>query len=207
MEKLSRQQQAIYDFLVQYQENRGFPPSVREICDAVGLRSTSTVHGHLSRLERKGLLRRDPTKPRAIEIVAVQQKKSSLVSIPILGRIRAGAPILTQEEIRGYHSLPREFARDENSFILDIMGDSMIEAGILHGDQVIICPNAHIMNGDIVVAMIIDEQTGESLTTIKRFFKEKNGFRLQPENSSLDPIFVKEVEILGKVIGLLRNYR
>lgn len=207
MEKLSKSQQKIYDFLLQYQELHGYPPSVREICEAVGLRSTSTVHGHLSRLEKKGYLRRDSTKPRAIEITALQQRKSRLVSIPLLGRVTAGIPINAQEEIRNYYSLPREFARDEDSFMLDVIGDSMIEAGILNGDQIIVSPEAHVMNGDIVVAMMIDDRTGEGMATVKRFFREKKGFRLQPENNRMDPIFVDEVTILGKVIGLIRNYR
>lgn len=209
MEKLSKQQQIIYDFLIKYQEDHGYPPSVRDICDAVGLRSTSTVHGHLSRLERKGLIQRDPTKPRAIEITALMEKKNDTITIPIVGRIRAGNPVVAQEEIRGYHSLPRELVRDKNSFVLDVVGDSMVEAGILNGDQIIICPDAYVMNGDIVVAMVIDDITGERLSTVKRLFKENDHYRLQPENSRMQPIFVPEVEleVLGKVIGLLRNYR
>jgi repressor LexA len=205
MVKLSAPQQAIYDYMKQYQLAKGYPPSVREICTAVGLRSTSTVHGHLTRLERKGLLRRDPTKPRAIEIVELQQSRSKTYSLPVVGRVTAGTPILAQQDIEEYMTVPAQFAHCENAFILDVKGDSMIDAGILSGDMIIVQPNVQIINGDIVVAMIQDECSDEAGATVKRFFKEEGRVRLQPENQFMEPIFATDVTILGKVVGLMRR--
>ena len=207
MEKLSNQQRAIYEYIKSHQEEKGYPPSVREICQAVGLKSTSTVHGHLERLERKGLIRRDPTKPRAIELVEVQRNRSKLHQTPIVGRVTAGMPILAQEEIQGYVSLPLNFVRGEEAFILNVRGESMINAGILDGDQIVVLPNVHIYNGDIVVAMVAEAKSNESGATVKRFFRESGRIRLQPENNFMEPIFAdaRDVTIVGKVVGLLRS--
>lgn len=204
MEKLSAPQQAIYDFMVKFQEEYGYPPSVREICKAVGLRSTSTVHGHLTRLERKGMLRRDPTKPRAIQIVAVQQRRLKQITVPIIGKVTAGVPILAQEDIQGYVSLPNELARDDTTFILEVKGDSMINAGIFDGDQIVVQPDVLVNNGDIIVAMIPEAKSDENGATCKRFFKEDGHVRLQPENPALEPLYVDDVDIVGKVVGLMR---
>lgn len=206
MEKLSNQQKHIYEFIKKHQQQKGYPPSVREICVAVGLKSTSTVHGHIERLERKGLLRRDPTKPRAIELTEVQQQRMTLHPTPIVGKVTAGVPILAQEEIQGYVSLPLDFVRGEDAFILNVKGDSMIDAGILNGDQIVVYPGMQISNGDIVVAMLPEEASSDNCATVKRFFKESNRIRLQPENPTMDPIYATDVTIVGKVIGLLRSF-
>ncbi|MBU9722650.1 MULTISPECIES: transcriptional repressor LexA [Bacillaceae] len=205
MTKLSKRQQDILDFIKQEVKKRGYPPSVREIGVAVGLASSSTVHGHLSRLEKKGYIRRDPTKPRAIEIIDTEKEEmkfpeSPSVYVPIIGKVTAGEPITAIENIDEYIPLPATFAHDENSFVLEISGDSMIEAGIFDGDYVVVRQQQSATNGDIVVAM-----TEEDEATVKRFFKEKDYIRLQPENSSLEPIILKNVHILGKVIGVFRS--
>lgn len=203
---LSPPQQMIYDFIVEFQKGHGYPPSVREICKGVGLSSTSTVHGHLTRLERKGFLHRDPSKPRAVAIPALQNQRRDQVSVPIVGRVTAGAPILAQEDIQGYIALPAGFVSCENSFVLTVRGESMIDAGILDGDHIIVEPHPNAENGEIIVALLNDEVSGESSATVKRFFKEKNRFRLQPENANMDPIYCNEVRIIGKVVGLLRHF-
>ncbi|MCQ6280076.1 transcriptional repressor LexA [Bacillus sp. EB600] len=205
MTKLSKRQQDILDFIKSEVKKKGYPPSVREIGEAVGLASSSTVHGHLARLESKGLIRRDPTKPRAIEILEVDENaqipRSNVVNVPIVGKVTAGLPITAIENIEEYFPLPERLApADENVFMLEIMGESMIEAGILDGDYVIIKQQSTAENGDIVVAM-----TEEDEATCKRFFKEKDYFRLQPENSTMDPIILRNVSILGKVIGVYRQ--
>jgi repressor LexA len=205
MTKLSKRQQDILDFIKSEVKKKGYPPSVREIGEAVGLASSSTVHGHLARLESKGLIRRDPTKPRAIEILEVDENaqipRSNVVNVPIVGKVTAGLPITAIENIEEYFPLPERLApADENCFMLEIMGESMIEAGILDGDYVIIKQQSTAENGDIVVAM-----TEEDEATCKRFFKEKDYFRLQPENSTMDPIILRNVSILGKVIGVYRQ--
>jgi len=207
MQKLSNPQRIIYEYIKSHQEERGFPPSVREICDAVGLKSTSTVHGHLERLEKKGLIRRDPTKPRAIEVVELQRSKVRTHQTPIIGQVTAGAPILAQEEIQGYVPLPLSFIRSEDSFILNVKGESMINAGILDGDQIIVQPGAQIYNGDIVVALIPERMSDDSGATVKRLYREGDRVRLQPENSFMQPIYadIREVAIVGKVIGLMRE--
>jgi repressor LexA len=205
MAKISKRQQDILDFIKSEVKSKGYPPSVREIGEAVGLASSSTVHGHLARLESKGLIRRDPTKPRAIEIlevdVASHIPRNAVVNVPVVGKVTAGLPITAIENVEEYFPLPESIApADEQVFMLEIMGESMIEAGILDGDYVIVKQQQTANNGDIVVAM-----TEEDEATCKRFFKEKDYIRLQPENSSMDPIILRNVSILGKVIGVYRH--
>lgn len=180
---------------------KGYPPSVREICEATGLKSTSTVHGHLIRLEKKGLLYRDSMKPRAISVPADHQAyRADLVPVPVVGRVTAGIPITATENIEDYISLPQAMIGSGDHFILSVRGESMIEAGILDGDYVIVRKQSTADNGDIVIAMIDDE------ATVKRFYRENAVFRLQPENSAMDPIIVPELTILGKVVSLYRFY-
>jgi repressor LexA len=204
MTKLSKRQQQILDFIKKEVKTKGYPPSVREIGEAVGLASSSTVHGHLARLESKGYIRRDPTKPRAIEILdadfTASQEKEDAVSVPMIGKVTAGQPITAIENIEDYFPLPKRLVSEEDQvFMLEVMGDSMIEAGILDGDYVIVRQQSSADNGDIVVAMTEDNEA-----TVKRFFKEKDHIRLQPENSNLEPIIVRNCTILGKVIGIYR---
>ncbi len=203
--KLSNRQQDILDFIKVEVKQKGYPPSVREIGEAVGLASSSTVHGHLARLEKKGYIRRDPTKPRAIEVLgldeAIDIPRQHTVNVPVIGKVTAGQPITAIENVEEYFPLPEQFAQDEeHTFILVIEGDSMIEAGIYNGDMVIVKQQPTANNGDIVVAM-----TDEGEATVKRFFKESNYFRLQPENSSMEPIILDSVSILGKVVGVFRS--
>ncbi|MBR5547052.1 MAG: transcriptional repressor LexA [Clostridia bacterium] len=180
---------------------KGYPPSVREICDATGLKSTSTVHGHLIRLEKKGLLYRDSMKPRAISVPADHQVyRADLVQVPVVGRVTAGIPITATENIEDYIALPQNMIGSGDHFILNVRGESMIEAGILDGDYVIVRKQSTAENGDIVIAMIEDE------ATVKRYYKENGVFRLQPENATMEPIIVPELTILGKVISLYRFY-
>lgn len=194
-------QKQIYEFLKTYTENKGYPPSVREICEAVSLKSTSTVHGHLKRLEKKGLIKRDPTKPRALEIVELNSTKREMLNIPIVGKVTAGLPILATENIEDTFSLPLDFIKhDRELFMLKVTGDSMINAGIREGDLAIIEQTNAALNGEIVVALIENE------ATIKRFFKEKDSIRLQPENDAMAPIIVDDCSILGKLVGLFRQY-
>jgi repressor LexA len=210
MEQLSSRQRAILEFIKDEVRKKGYPPSVREIGEAVGLASSSTVHGHLARLEKKGLIRRNPTKPRAIEILdekllqQIDQKpKVSPISVPIVGKVTAGQPITAVENVEDYFPLPDTFTphtSDEELFMLVVEGNSMIEAGIYDGDFVIVRKQNTAQNGDIVVAMTEEEEA-----TVKRFFKEKDFVRLQPENASLEPIILKDVTILGRVVGVFRN--
>ena len=205
MSKLSKRQQDILDFIKQEVKQKGYPPSVREIGLAVGLASSSTVHGHLERLETKGFIRRDPTKPRAIEILDSEEvmmiPRSKVVNVPLVGKVTAGHPITAIENVEEYFPLPEHLAGyDQQVFMLEIVGESMIEAGIHDGDYVIVRQQNTALNGDIVVAM-----TDEDEATVKRFFKEKNYIRLQPENSAMEPIILDNVTILGKVIGLYRE--
>ncbi|HZG59888.1 MAG TPA: transcriptional repressor LexA [Anoxybacillus sp.] len=205
MTKLSKRQQEILDFIKKEVQTKGYPPSVREIGEAVGLASSSTVHGHLARLESKGLIRRDPTKPRAIEILdpdfTSSLPKSNVVNVPVIGKVTAGQPITAVENVEEYFPLPdRLVSPGDQVFMLEVMGDSMIEAGILDGDYVIVRQQQTANNGDIVVAM-----TDENEATVKRFFKEKDYIRLQPENSNMEPIILRNVTILGKVIGVYRT--
>ncbi len=204
MTKISKRQEDIMTFIKEEVKQKGYPPSVREIGAAVGLASSSTVHGHLARLESKGYIRRDPTKPRAIEILdpeGLEAFKPGVLTVPLIGKVTAGQPITAIENIEEYFPLPETFGTTEdNIFMLEIVGDSMIEAGILNGDYVIVKQKNTAMNGEIVVAM-----TEEDEATVKRFFKEKDFFRLQPENSTMDPIIVDQVTILGKVVGVYRH--
>lgn len=204
MTKVSKRQEAILEFIKNEVKSKGYPPSVREIGEAVGLASSSTVHGHLERLEGKGLIRRDPTKPRAIEVLDLEDHtvpKQGVVHVPLIGKVTAGLPISAIEDIQEYFPLPDTYGASEDQlFMLEIMGESMIEAGILNGDYVVVKQQSTANNGEIVVAM-----TEEDEATVKRFYKEKSHFRLQPENSSMEPIIVKNVTILGKVVGLYRQ--
>lgn len=203
-EDLNDSQIQILHFIKNQIKQKGYPPSVREICKGVDLKSTSTVHRHLERLETKGYIRRDPTKPRAIEILdnsddnLFSPKKT--VDIPIIGKVTAGEPILAVEHIEDTFPVPIELAERGSLFMLRVQGDSMIEAGILDGDYVIVKQQNDAINGDIVIALLDNE------ATVKRFFKEKGYIRLQPENQSMEPIIVNNVNILGKVIGLYRKF-
>lgn len=205
MKKVSKRQEDILAFIKEEVRTKGYPPSVREIGEAVGLASSSTVHGHLARLESKGFIRRDPTKPRAIEILLQEDElsapKQNVVNVPLIGKVTAGSPITAIENIEEYFPLPDSYGTSEDQlFMLEVMGESMIEAGILDRDYVIVKKTSTATNGEIVVAM-----TEEDEATVKRFYKENNHFRLQPENSSMDPIYVNQVTILGKVVGLYRR--
>jgi len=207
MNNLSGRQLAILEFIKQEVRSKGYPPSVREIGEAVGLKSSSTVHGHLDRLEKRGAIRRDPTKPRAIEVLYGNDNDENMfdfdiAKIPLVGSVTAGAPILATENIEEYFPLPARFIGQQNVFMLQIIGDSMIEAGIHDGDFVIVQQQEIASNGEIVVAMTADDEA-----TVKRFYKEKERYRLQPENASMDPIYLDHVSILGKVIGLFRNIK
>ncbi len=198
---ISRRQQQILDFISKQADLHGYPPSVREIGQAVGLRSTSTVHGHLSQLEKKGYIRRDPTKPRTIELLpsSGSVRPGAAVAVPVVGRVTAGQPILAVENIEDYFPLPRDFGEQGKLFMLKVRGDSMIEAGILDDDFVIVRQQDAADNGDIVVALLDDE------ATVKRFFREADSVRLQPENRFMDPIIVRDVTVLGKVVGVVRR--
>ncbi|HHU69711.1 MAG TPA: transcriptional repressor LexA [Thermoanaerobacterales bacterium] len=198
-EDLTERQNDILCFIKHEVKTKGYPPSVREICKAVGLNSTSTVHSHLSTLEKKGYIRRDPTKPRAIELLDSDYNLKEMVDVPLIGNVTAGEPILAIENIEDTVTLPLDFVRYDNVFMLSIKGNSMINAGILDNDMVLVKKQDYASNGDIVVALLGDE------ATVKRFFKEKDYIRLQPENPYLDPIIVNDVKIIGKVIGLLRK--
>ncbi len=194
-------QSEIYEFLKTYTESKGYPPSVREICEAVSLRSTSTVHGHLKRLERKGMIKRDPSKPRALEIAELSVPKREMINIPILGKITAGLPILATENIEDTFTLPLDYIKHDNElFMLRVSGKSMINAGINDNDLAIIESAQNAKNGDIVVALIEDS------ATIKRFYKEKDHIRLQPENDAMDPIIVDDCKVLGKLVGIFRSF-
>lgn len=202
MNTLSEKQFQILEYMKNVVKEKGYPPSVREICEAVGLKSTSTVHGHLERLEKKGYIRRDPTKPRAIEILCQEEEKEAreLVNVPIVGQISAGAPILAVENIEDTFPLPVEYLPNDDCFMLRVKGESMIEAGIFDRDLILVRQQSFAHNGDIVVALI------EDYATVKTYYKEKDHVRLQPENSSMSPIIVRDVNILGKVIGLFRKF-
>lgn len=207
MTKLSNRQQAILDFIKSEVKDKGYPPSVREIGEAVGLASSSTVHGHLDRLEKKGLIRRDATKPRAIEILNEDRDFEApfaltTVRVPLVGKVTAGEPITATENIEDYFPLPSHFVGDHTVFMLNVSGDSMIEAGIHNGDYVVVKQQPTANNGDIVVAM-----TEEDEATVKTYYREKDHIRLQPENPTLEPIRLKNVSILGKVIGVFRDMR
>lgn len=206
MSKMSNRQNAILEFIKNEVRDKGYPPSVREIGEAVGLASSSTVHGHLDRLEKKGLIRRDPTKPRAIEILGDDEEvpfglAASIRPVPLVGKVTAGVPITATENIEEYYPLPTTMVGDQPVFMLSVQGDSMIEAGIHDGDYVIVRQQPTATNGDIVVAMTEDNEA-----TVKTFYKERDHIRLQPENSSMQPLRYPNVSILGKVIGLIRSF-
>ncbi len=205
MKELTKRQSEIYQFIKHIVQTKGYPPSVREIGLAVGLASSSTVHGHLSRLEEKGYIKRDPTKPRAIEItetIGENINQENTIHVPVIGKVTAGIPITAVENVEEYFPLPAHFTSTHNSniFILDVVGDSMIEAGILDGDKVIVRSQSIAENGDIIVAMTEDDEA-----TVKRFYKEETRYRLQPENSTMEPIYLDNVTVLGKVVGLFRE--
>ena len=203
--ELTGRQQEIWEFLVDYVDRVGYPPTVREIGEAVGLASPSTVHAHLANLERAGLLRRDPTKPRALELVghdrAAREPAATLPKLPLLGQIAAGAPLLAEENVEDELAVPETLRGD---FLLRVRGESMIDAGILDGDIVVVRRAQDARNGEIVVALAGDDETAED-ATVKTFYKEKGRIRLQPENAALEPIYAGHVEILGKVVGVFRE--
>ena len=199
--KITKKQQEILDYIKNEIINRVFPPAVREICEAVNLKSTSSVHSHLETLEKNGYIRRDPTKPRAIEIVDdnFNLVRREVVNVPVIGRVAAGEPLLAIENIENYFPIPAEFMPNAQTFILNVQGESMINAGILNGDHVIVEQCSTADNGDMVVALIDDS------ATVKTFYKEEGHIRLQPENDYMDPIIVEgDLQILGKVIGVFR---
>ncbi|MNP31634.1 LexA repressor [compost metagenome] len=206
MSKVSSRQQAILEFIRNEVRLKGYPPSVREIGEAVGLASSSTVHGHLDRLEKKGFIRRDPTKPRAIELLGHEESENaslfshSVTRVPVVGKVTAGVPITATENIEDYFPLPQHYSGEGEIFMLSVVGNSMIEAGIHNGDYVIVRQQQTANNGDIVVAM-----TEEDEATVKTFYKEKDHIRLQPENPTMEPLRLKHVSILGKVVGLFRD--
>ena len=200
MSELKDKQLLIYEFLKDFTSQQGYPPTVREICKAVGLKSTSSVHGHLKQLEKEGLIKRDPTKPRALEIVDSVVKKE-MINVPIIGRVTAGLPILANENIEDSFPLPLDYVKHNNDlFMLKISGSSMIKAGILDGDFAIIERTQTASNGDKIVALIENE------ATLKTFYRENDHIRLQPENDEMEPIIVDNCSILGKLIGIYRTY-
>ncbi len=198
--ELTPRQAEILEYIKQCVREKGYPPSVREIGRAVGLSSTSTVHGHLDKIERKGFIRRDPTKPRTIEVTGFTRPSKRLIDVPLVGRVRAGEPVLAVENIEDTFPLPADFIKHDDAFLLQVTGDSMCGAGILDGDTVLVRPQETAENGDIVVALLGDE------ATVKRFYHEKNHVRLQPENPRMEPIIASDVRIVGKVVGLFRQY-
>ncbi len=200
--KISKKQTEILEFIKERILEKGYPPAVREICEAVNLKSTSSVHAHLETLEKNGYIRRDPTKPRAIEICddSFQLVRHEMTSIPIIGTVAAGQPILAEENIEGYFPLPVEMAPNSESFVLKVKGDSMINVGIFSGDQLFVEKTNVARNGDTVVALVDDS------ATVKTYYKENGHIRLQPENDDMDPIIVDDCLILGKVYGVFRLY-
>ena len=198
--KISSKQREILEYIKQEILNKGYPPAVREICEAVHLKSTSSVHSHLETLEKNGYIRRDPTKPRAIEIIDdnFNLTRREVVNVPIIGQVAAGQPLLAVENIVNYFPIPTEFMPNAETFMLKVKGDSMINAGIFNGDKILVQKQSDAQNGDIVVALVDDS------ATVKTFYKEDGHFRLQPENDTMDPIIVNECSILGKVFGIMR---
>ncbi len=198
--KITDKQRKILEYIKEEILKRGYPPAVREICEAVNLKSTSSVHSHLETLEKNGYIKRDSTKPRAIEIVddSFQMVRHEMTSIPIIGTVAAGQPLLAQESIEGYFPIPTDMAPNAQSFILKVKGDSMMNVGIFDGDQIFVEQCATARNGEIVVALVDDS------ATVKSFYKEGNHIRLQPENDYMDPIIVDDCEILGRVFGVFR---
>jgi len=198
--RISSKQSEILEYIKSQILNKGYPPSVRDICEAVDLKSTSSVHAHLESLEKNGYLRRDPTKPRAIEIIDdnFNLVRREVVNVPIVGQVAAGEPILAVENITNYFPIPAEYMPNEETFMLIVKGDSMINMGIFSGDKIIVKKQNVAKNNDVVVALVDDS------ATVKRFYKENGHYRLQPENDTMEPIIVDNVDILGKVIGLVR---
>lgn len=198
--KISDKQREILEYIKDEILHKGYPPAVREICRAVNLKSTSSVHAHLETLEKNGYIRRDPTKPRAIEIIddSFNLARRELVNIPMLGRVAAGQPILAVENIEDYFPLPAQFVPNTEVFMLKVSGESMINAGIMDGDRILVQQQSTARNGDMVVALVEDS------ATVKTFYKEEDHIRLQPENDNMDPIIVPDCEILGKVFGVFR---
>lgn len=200
--KISPKQQEILEYIKAQILERGFPPAVRDICEAVHLKSTSSVHSHLETLEKNGYIRRDPTKPRAIEILddSFNFTRREMVNVPILGRVAAGEPILAEQNIENYFPIPMEYMPNKQTFMLKVKGESMINAGILDGDYVLVEERKTARNGEMVVALVDDG------ATVKTFYKEEGIIRLQPQNDTMDPIIVHDVQILGKVIGVFRFF-
>ena len=198
--RITKKQTEILEYIKSQILNRGYPPSVRDICTAVNLKSTSSVHAHLETLEKNGYIRRDPTKPRAIEIIDdnFNLTRREVVNVPLIGQVAAGQPLLAVENITGYFPIPAEFIPKEEVFMLNVKGESMVNAGIYDGDQIIVKQQSTASNGEIVVALVDDS------ATVKRFYKENGHIRLQPENDFMEPIIVDSCEIIGKVIGLIR---
>jgi repressor LexA len=209
---LTGRQQEIWNFLVDYVDRHGYPPTVREIGEHVGLASPSTVHAHLANLERAGYLRRDPTKPRALELVAHRRREPDeparhhveARALPLVGQIAAGGPLLAEENVEDYLAVPEPLSRGGEEFLLRVKGDSMIQAGILDGDIVVVRRQQTAQNGDIVVALAGDDESADE-ATVKRFFREKGQVRLQTENDALEPLYARHVQILGKVVGVFRS--
>lgn len=198
--KISEKQQQILEFIKQEILHKGYPPAVREICEAVHLKSTSSVHAHLESLEQKGYIRRDNSKTRAIEIVddTFNLERREIVNLPMIGTVAAGTPILAEQNIENYFPIPSEFVPNQECFMLKVKGDSMVNAGIFNGDAVLVQSQNTARNGEMVVALVEDS------ATVKTFYKEKGHYRLQPENDAMEPIIVSDVSILGKVFGVLR---
>ena len=198
--RITKKQTEILEYIKSQILNKGYPPSVRDICTAVNLKSTSSVHAHLETLEKNGYIRRDPTKPRAIEIIDdnFNLTRREVVNVPLIGQVAAGQPLLAVENITSYFPIPAEFIPKEEVFMLNVKGESMVNAGIYDGDQIIVKQQSTASNGEIVVALVDDS------ATVKRFYKENGHIRLQPENDFMEPIIVNSCEIIGKVIGLIR---
>ena len=204
---LTGRQQEIWDFLVEYTDRHGYPPTVREIGQSVGLASPSTVHAHLANLERAGMLRRDPTKPRALELSQRRREPSHgdvARKLPLVGEIAAGGPLLAEENIQEYLAVPEPLSRGGEEFLLRVKGDSMVKAGILDGDIVVVRRQADARNGEIVVALAGDDESADE-ATVKRFFREDGRIRLQPANAELEPIYATDLQIQGKVVGVIRK--
>ncbi len=200
--KISDKQKEILEYIKSEILNRGYPPAVRDICEAVHLKSTSSVHSHLETLEKNGYIRRDPTKPRAIEIIddTFNLSRREVVNVPLLGRVAAGEPLLAVENIESYFPIPAEYMPKEEAFMLKIKGESMINAGIFDGDTILVKRQSTASDGDMVVALVEDS------ATVKTFYKEKGHYRLQPENDAMEPIIVEECTVLGKVFGVFRFF-
>ena len=203
--ELTEKQRAVLEYIKKYILKKSYPPSVREICEAVGLQSTSSVHAHLNSLEKKGYIRRDPAKPRTIEILDedFNLTQREIVNVPLLGTVAAGQPIYAEENIQDYYPILADMLPNNDTFMLKVRGDSMINVGIFDGDKIIVERCSTASNGEIVVAFTPDSEGA----TVKRFYKENGHYRLQPENDTMDPIIVEEVLILGRVIGLIRMFR